>query len=107
VGRKPVWSGCASVDFAIEGRTPPSGAGMEILADFEFRDPDGNRGGIFVFAKAGQLAGIAFGRSTATRERMSCRRLIDCSRGKARRGLMAKFRRISLFVTAFEPGRHR
>ncbi len=50
--------GCASVDFAITGRVPQPEAPLTILSDYQFRDSAGQLGGVFVFAKAGQLAGI-------------------------------------------------
>ena len=56
VGRCPC--GCASVDFAIDGEVPPTTAGLDVLADSEWRDPEGRRAGIFVFARAGRLAGL-------------------------------------------------
>ena len=50
--------GCASVDFAVEGATPPLGDGIGILADFEYRNIDGHLCGAFVFERAGLLAGL-------------------------------------------------
>ena len=50
--------GCASVDFAIEGRVPPPGVPIGILADFEYRTPEDHLCGAFVFEKAGALAGL-------------------------------------------------
>src|SRR5687767_15177070 len=50
--------GCASVDFAIGGATPPPEAGMHILADFAYKTDDGAHCGVFVFACGGLLAGL-------------------------------------------------
>lgn len=50
--------GCASVDFAVGGRRPPSGAALEVLADYQWRDAAGRLGGVFPFAKDGLLAGL-------------------------------------------------
>jgi hypothetical protein len=50
--------GCVSVDFAIAGREAPLTAGLQVLADYEWRDAEGRQAGIFVFARAGQLAGL-------------------------------------------------
>ena len=50
--------GCASIDFAIDGAVPPAGAGMNILADYQWQADDGAHLGVFVFAKAGLLAGL-------------------------------------------------
>ncbi len=50
--------GCASVDFAVDGIEPPAGAGLQVLADFQFRDAAGHLGGVFVFAEDGALAGV-------------------------------------------------
>jgi hypothetical protein len=50
--------GCASVDFAIEGKVPPPGEPIGILADFEYRTPEEHLCGAFVFEKAGKLAGL-------------------------------------------------
>jgi hypothetical protein len=55
VGRCPC--GCASVDFAIAGQEAPP-AGLEVLADYEWRDAEGRPAGVFVFARAGMLAGL-------------------------------------------------
>jgi hypothetical protein len=45
--------GCASVDFVPESPAP-----MDILSDYQWEDEHGNRFGIFIFAKLGQLAGL-------------------------------------------------
>jgi hypothetical protein len=45
--------GCASINFAIDGRQPASGA-MQILADFLVGDDYG----IFLFAQNGTLSGL-------------------------------------------------
>ena len=50
--------GCASVNFAIPGRTLEPEAGLTILADFQWRDRDHHLGGVFVFAKNTVLAGL-------------------------------------------------
>src|SRR4051794_38888045 len=49
--------GCATVNFAIDGSAPPREGGMQILCDFEWRGPDNELMGAFVFARAGLLAG--------------------------------------------------
>lgn len=48
--------GCASINFAIEGLSEPTG-GMHILADFLFGSDD-ELSGIFVWEQAGVLAGL-------------------------------------------------
>ena len=48
--------GCASVDFEVEGRSPPSG-GLRILGDFVFGG-DSDLAGAFVFERNGVLAGV-------------------------------------------------
>lgn len=50
--------GCASVDFAVDGRGPPPGATFEVLADYQWRDAAGHLGGVFAFSRAGVLAGV-------------------------------------------------
>jgi hypothetical protein len=50
--------GCASINLAIGGTVPPTGAGMQILGDFGWQATDGARFGVFVFACAGQLTGL-------------------------------------------------
>jgi hypothetical protein len=50
--------GCASIDFAVGGAVPPAGAGMQILADFQWQAADGAHFGVFVFAEGGLLAGL-------------------------------------------------
>ncbi len=52
------YCGCASVDFAVQGVVPPPGAGIRILADFEYRTGEGHLCGAFVFERAGLLAGL-------------------------------------------------
>jgi hypothetical protein len=52
--------GCASINFAIGGIAPPADAGMDDLSHFGWGngpEPDDIRG-VFVFACAGQLAGL-------------------------------------------------
>jgi hypothetical protein len=56
VGRCPC--GCASVNFAIDGRVAPPGAGLQVLSDHVWRDGEGMLAGLFAFACAGRLAGI-------------------------------------------------
>jgi hypothetical protein len=56
VGR--CYCGCASVDFAVSGVVPPPGNGIGILADFEYRTDEGHLCGVFVFERAGLLAGL-------------------------------------------------
>ncbi len=50
--------GCASIDFAIAGKTSSAKDGMEILADYGWQAPDGSRFGVFVFSYGGLLAGL-------------------------------------------------
>jgi hypothetical protein len=50
--------GCASIDFAVDGHKPPRDAPLEVLADYQWRDGAGHLGGVFIFARAGVLAGL-------------------------------------------------
>ena len=50
--------GCASINFSIDGVTHYGEAGMEILCDYYWRNPDGALFGVFVFAYDDLLAGI-------------------------------------------------
>lgn len=50
--------GCASIDFAIDGKVPQIGQPISILSDFEWSDSDGHLFGTFVFERCGQLAGL-------------------------------------------------
>ena len=50
--------GCASIDFAVAGRTPSPEGGIEILADFRWDNADGHLFGAFVFARHDLLAGL-------------------------------------------------
>ena len=50
--------GCASVNFAVAGREPLAGAGLQVLADYQWRDAAGHLGGVFAFSRAGVLAGL-------------------------------------------------
>ena len=50
--------GCASIDFAINNVVPPPGAGVGILADYEWRGAEGELYGVFVFEREGLLAGL-------------------------------------------------
>ena len=52
------YCGCASIDFAIGGVIPPTGDGISILADYEYRSSEGHLFGVFVFERAGLLAGL-------------------------------------------------
>jgi hypothetical protein len=45
------------VNFSVAGVSPPSGV-LGILADFQFRTPEGHLCGAFVFERAGLLAGL-------------------------------------------------
>jgi len=44
----PLPCGCASVDFAIDGRRP-SQFGMRVLSDYQWRSAEGHLFGAFVF----------------------------------------------------------
>ena len=48
--------GCASIDFEVEGLSPPTG-GLRILGDFVFGS-DSDLAGAFVFERNGVLAGL-------------------------------------------------
>jgi hypothetical protein len=50
--------GCASIDFAVDGAVPPAEARIKKLADYQWQAADGAQFGVFVFARAGQLAGL-------------------------------------------------
>ena len=50
--------GCASINFAIAGKTPPAGMPLQILSDYEWDSEAGAKFGVFVFAKADLLAGL-------------------------------------------------
>jgi hypothetical protein len=50
--------GCASIDFAMGGQKSAAEGGMQILTDYQWRDSDGNLGGVFIFARGGMLAGL-------------------------------------------------
>ncbi len=52
------YCGCASIDFVIGGVIPSPGEGIVILADYEYRTTDGHLCGVFVFERAGLLAGL-------------------------------------------------
>src|SRR5690348_12288255 len=64
------YCGCASINFAIDGVVPPTGDGMAILADYEWRAAAGEIFGVFVFERSGLLAGLEVwsqdGRGAAT-----------------------------------------
>lgn len=49
--------GCASIDFAVAG-VEPADHRMTILSDYYWLDDNGYTGGVFVFTKSGQLAGL-------------------------------------------------
>ncbi|QDV34272.1 hypothetical protein [Tautonia plasticadhaerens] len=50
--------GCPSVDFSIGQELPPVGAGMQVLADYQWQAAGGPLFGVFVFARGGLLAGL-------------------------------------------------
>jgi len=50
--------GCASINFDVVNHFIAPQAGMNILADYQWRDADGHVGGVFVFAKNAVLAGL-------------------------------------------------
>jgi hypothetical protein len=50
--------GCASVDFAIGGVVPTVGGGIGLIADFDYPTDQGHCCGVFVFERAGLLAGL-------------------------------------------------
>lgn len=50
--------GCASIDFSVGGKQAPAGDGLEVLADFQWREAGGGLCGAFVFARGGLLAGL-------------------------------------------------
>lgn len=50
--------GCASIDFAIAGRVPPTGKPLAVLSDYEWESDSGARFGVFVFVKDDILAGL-------------------------------------------------
>jgi len=50
--------GCASVDFAVDGRESAAGAPVQVLADYQWRDAAGHLNGVFAFARVGMLAGL-------------------------------------------------
>ena len=52
------YCGCASVNFAVDGKIPPPGDGISILADYEWRSVRGELFGVFVFERCGLLAGL-------------------------------------------------
>ena len=49
--------GCASVDFAIDGRRP-SQFSMRVLSDYQWRSAEGHLFGAFVFEQDDLLAGL-------------------------------------------------
>jgi hypothetical protein len=51
------YCGCASVDFSVGGVVPAPGP-LGILADFEYRTPEGHLCGAFVFERDKLLAGL-------------------------------------------------
>lgn len=55
VGRCPC--GCASIDFALDGKRPAQ-TGMHIIADYYWADENNYLGDIFLYATSGQLAGL-------------------------------------------------
>jgi hypothetical protein len=50
--------GCASIEFSINGQIPPVGEPLEVLSDYEWDAESGAKFGVFVFVKAGLLAGL-------------------------------------------------
>jgi hypothetical protein len=50
--------GCASVDFAINGRRGSAKQGMRVLSDYQWTDEAGYRFGAFVFSYGDILGGI-------------------------------------------------
>jgi hypothetical protein len=50
--------GCPTVDLAVDGVRPPAGGDMEIQSDYQWQGPGGAAFGVFVFARAGNLAGL-------------------------------------------------
>jgi hypothetical protein len=50
--------GCASIDFAIAGKSPSADDGMKILSDYWWQAADGALFGVFAFARGGLLAGL-------------------------------------------------
>jgi hypothetical protein len=52
------YCGCASINFAVDGVIPPLDDGIIILADFEWKGPQGELFGVFVFERGGVLAGL-------------------------------------------------
>jgi hypothetical protein len=52
------YCGCASINFAINGKVPGIGPGITVLSDYEWSDPNGHLFGAFVFARCGLLAGL-------------------------------------------------
>jgi hypothetical protein len=52
------YCGCASVDLSIKGVIPPVRDGINILADYLWQSGAGHLFGVFVFARAGLLAGL-------------------------------------------------
>ena len=50
--------GCPSVDFAIDGRTPAAGVGMNVLSDYYWEDSAGHAFGVFAYACGELLSGL-------------------------------------------------
>src|SRR5712692_7487166 len=63
--------GCASVDFAIDGRVASPKSGMSVVSDYRWDSPEGYLLGVFAFAREGLLSGIDLwsidGRATASK----------------------------------------
>ena len=61
--------GCASVDFAVDGKRASPKSGMSVVSDYRWDSPEGYLFGVFAFAREGQLSGIDLwsidGRATA------------------------------------------
>ena len=62
--------GCASVDFAIDGKVASPKVGMSVISDYRWDSPEGHAFGVFAFAREGLLSGIDLwsidGRATAS-----------------------------------------
>jgi hypothetical protein len=50
--------GCASINFAVDGRIAQAAVPFEVLADFQWHDAAEHLGGVFLFARGGTLAGL-------------------------------------------------
>lgn len=50
--------GCASIDFAIDGKAVQASSGMTVVSDFLYDSEKGNQMGCFLFTVDKHLAGI-------------------------------------------------